>query len=99
MDVQTSRNPQTRYGSDIMSRILHGLTEEGSNELKLLIRNEAYRLINLLVEWKNITLIKIVLVGNSVMHHLFCGFDVQPLSVYPFETTNNESKENTYRKT
>ncbi len=91
LDVETSRNPQTRYGSDIMSRILHGLTEEGSNELKLLIREEAYRLINILLKGKNIILKKIVLVGNSVMHHLFCGFDVQPLSMYPFETTNNES--------
>ena len=91
LDVETSRNPQTRYGSDIMSRILHGLTEEGSNELKLLIREEAYRLINILLKGKNVILKKIVLVGNSVMHHLFCGFDVQPLSMYPFETTNNES--------
>ena len=93
IDVQTSRNPQTRYGSDIMSRILHGLTEEGLNELKNLIRGEAYRLITLLIEGKNVDLKKIVLVGNSVMHHLFCGADVQPLSMYPFKTTNNESVE------
>jgi len=24
-------------------------------------------------------------VGNSVMHHLFCGIDITPLSMYPFE--------------
>ncbi len=93
LDVQTSRNPQARYGSDIMSRILHGLTEEGSKESKILIREEVYRLITLLVDGRNITLKKIVLVGNSVMHHLFCGFDVKPLSMYPFETVNNESVE------
>ncbi len=28
---------------------------------------------------------RIVLVGNTVMHHLFCGIDVEPLSHYPFE--------------
>jgi len=93
LDVQTSRNPQARYGSDIMSRILHGLTKEGSKESKILIREEVYRLITLLVDGRNITLKKIVLVGNSVMHHLFCGFDVKPLSMYPFETVNNESVE------
>ncbi len=93
IDVQTSRNPQTRSGSDIMSRIMHGLTKEGLEELKNLIRDEAYRLITLLLEGKNVDLKKIVLVGNSVMHHLFCGYDVKPLSMYPFETTNNESKE------
>jgi len=25
-------------------------------------------------------------VGNTVMHHLFCGLDVEPLSHYPFES-------------
>ena len=93
MDVQTARNPQTRYGSDIMSRILHGLTPEGNEELKSLIRDEAFHLVNLLLAKKEVKLAKIVLVGNSVMHHLFCGFDVKPLSMYPFETTNNESVE------
>jgi len=91
MGVQTSRNPQSRFGSDIMSRILHGLTQKGSNELKELVTDEVCRLIYLLLNKKDINLKKIVLVGNSVMHHLFCGFDVQPLSMYPFETTNNES--------
>ena len=28
---------------------------------------------------------RIVLVGNTVMHHLFCGIDLEPLSHYPFE--------------
>jgi uncharacterized 2Fe-2S/4Fe-4S cluster protein (DUF4445 family) len=28
----------------------------------------------------------VVLVGNTVMHHLFCGLDVEPLSRYPFES-------------
>lgn len=93
MDVQTSRNPQTRYGSDIMSRILHGLTPKGNKELKSLIRDEAYRMVKLLLAGKGLNLVKIVLVGNSVMHHLFCGFDVKPLSMYPFETTKNESVE------
>jgi uncharacterized 2Fe-2S/4Fe-4S cluster protein (DUF4445 family) len=27
----------------------------------------------------------VVIVGNTVMHHLFCGIDVTPLSHYPFE--------------
>ncbi|MGA2865298.1 MAG: ASKHA domain-containing protein [Verrucomicrobiota bacterium] len=28
---------------------------------------------------------RIVLVGNTVMHHLFCGLSLEPLSHYPFE--------------
>ena len=27
--------------------------------------------------------------GNAVMHHLFCGIDVEPLSHVPFEPVRN----------
>ena len=29
---------------------------------------------------------RVTIVGNAVMHHLFCGFDVEPLSHVPFES-------------
>lgn len=32
---------------------------------------------------------RIRIVGNSVMHHLFCGLDVGPLAAYPFESPDN----------
>jgi uncharacterized 2Fe-2S/4Fe-4S cluster protein (DUF4445 family) len=31
-------------------------------------------------------LVEIVLVGNTVMHHLFCGRDLEPLAAAPYET-------------
>jgi uncharacterized 2Fe-2S/4Fe-4S cluster protein (DUF4445 family) len=31
-------------------------------------------------------LVDVVVVGNTVMHHLFCGLDVEPLSHVPFQT-------------
>jgi len=31
------------------------------------------------------TLDRVVLVGNTVMHHLFCGLSVEPLSHHPFD--------------
>jgi uncharacterized 2Fe-2S/4Fe-4S cluster protein (DUF4445 family) len=34
---------------------------------------------------KRLPLESIILVGNTVMHHLFSGLDVEPLSQYPFE--------------
>ncbi len=91
ISAQTCRNPQSQYGADIMNRILYALTTEGRKNLKELIRNEIFRLIKMLLHKKSIDLKKIVLVGNTVMHHLFCDFDVQPLSMYPFETVNNIS--------
>lgn len=30
---------------------------------------------------------RVVIVGNTVMHHLFCGINPAPLSAYPFEPT------------
>ena len=30
---------------------------------------------------------RVVIVGNTVMHHLFCGVNIAPLSAYPFEPT------------
>jgi len=30
---------------------------------------------------------RVVIVGNTVMHHLFCGINIAPLSAYPFEPT------------
>ena len=30
---------------------------------------------------------RVVVVGNTVMHHLFCGINIAPLSAYPFEPT------------
>ena len=30
-------------------------------------------------------LYRVVIVGNTVMHHLFCGINIAPLSAYPFE--------------
>jgi uncharacterized 2Fe-2S/4Fe-4S cluster protein (DUF4445 family) len=91
--VQTSRNPQSKFGSDIMSRILHGMTEEGGKESKKIIREEIYSMIQELIKNKNVKIEKVIIVGNTVMHHLFCGFDVTPLSKYPFETEHKESIE------
>ncbi|MBK7494026.1 MAG: 2Fe-2S iron-sulfur cluster binding domain-containing protein [Candidatus Omnitrophica bacterium] len=35
--------------------------------------------------WRESDLTQIVIVGNTVIHHLFCGIDPEPLSHYPFE--------------
>ncbi len=38
------------------------------------------------------TVSRIVVVGNTVMHHLFCGISVEPLSRYPFEPSSPGAK-------
>jgi len=88
MNVVTARNPQGKYGSDIMSRIEFALHERNADILKSLIRNRIRDMISELLSGHNSGIKKIILVGNTVMHHLFCGIDVRPLSFYPFESPN-----------
>jgi uncharacterized 2Fe-2S/4Fe-4S cluster protein (DUF4445 family) len=83
--VASGLNPQARYGGDIMSRIQFEQGEKGV--LTALVREEIERLVQDAVhragQFTGIQ--EIVLAGNTAMHHLFCGLDIAPLAVYPFE--------------
>ncbi|MDZ7725283.1 MAG: ASKHA domain-containing protein [candidate division KSB1 bacterium] len=83
----TDVNPQSRFGADIMSRVEYAVRQD-SALLTRLIRAKVYDLILRLLEQKY-TADRIVLVGNTVMHHLFCGYDLSPLSMYPFESPHS----------
>ncbi len=86
--VRTGLNAQARHGADIMSRVEFGAHGGGQPILEKLIRNQIGKLVAELLaaadgdagELKNI-----VIVGNTVMHHLFCGLSLEPLSRHPFE--------------
>jgi uncharacterized 2Fe-2S/4Fe-4S cluster protein (DUF4445 family) len=86
MNVVTARNPQGKYGADIMSRIEFALQHDRAEILRELIRNKILEMIRFLLTDTSREIQKIILVGNTAMHHLFCGFDVKPLSFYPFES-------------
>lgn len=85
--VKTALNAQARYGADVMSRIHFAVLEHGQAQLQRIIREQIGGLIQQLLSAsaQTGTIRDIVLVGNTVMHHLFCGIDVEPLSHYPFE--------------
>lgn len=87
--IVTALNPQARHGADIMTRVQHALTEQGRIQLLTLIRVQIGTMIAELMQkaGQSATRLKeIVIVGNTVMHHLFCGCPIVPLSAYPFET-------------
>ncbi len=89
LGVKTALNPQARFGGDIMSRVHHAVMEGGRENLESLVREEVRRLIDGVCASRargKGRLEKIVLVGNTVLHHLFCGIDLSPLARYPFET-------------
>jgi uncharacterized 2Fe-2S/4Fe-4S cluster protein (DUF4445 family) len=88
--VKTALNPQAIHGADVMSRIQYALAERdpANGKLTLEIRNLLGDLVLQALKDTKVDptgLREVVLVGNTVMHHLFCGIDVEPLSHVPFE--------------
>ncbi len=84
--VATALNAQARHGGDIITRVEFAL-RGGQTELERLIRGQLGRMIEplLAAAAPEQSLARIVLVGNTVMHHLFCGIDVTPLATHPFK--------------
>jgi uncharacterized 2Fe-2S/4Fe-4S cluster protein (DUF4445 family) len=85
--VRTALNSQARHGADVMSRVEFTLSDKGSQELKTLVRRQIGALVTQLLFAAGASgreVRDVVLVGNTVMHHLFCGIDVEPLSHFPF---------------
>jgi uncharacterized 2Fe-2S/4Fe-4S cluster protein (DUF4445 family) len=88
MAVRSALNPQARFGADIMSRVAHAVGPGGREILVRVIREQIAGMIAELIGAARGTVsavTDIVLVGNSVMHDLFCDIDVTPLSYSPFE--------------
>ncbi len=83
LGVQTALNPQTAFGADIMTRLRFALTKP---DLTPLIRDAIGNMVRELAVGRESEVGEVVLVGNTVMHHLFAGIDLEPLSHVPFES-------------
>jgi uncharacterized 2Fe-2S/4Fe-4S cluster protein (DUF4445 family) len=86
LGVETALNAQARHGSDLMSRIE---AAGAGAPLGATIREQVGGLVSALLASAGTTrprVARVVLVGNTAMHHLFGGLDVGPLAAYPFET-------------
>jgi uncharacterized 2Fe-2S/4Fe-4S cluster protein (DUF4445 family) len=86
--IRSALNDQAQYGADIMSRVEFALEPDRRAALTGMIREQIGRIGAELLAAANRPgdLKRIVLVGNTVMHHLFCGFKIEPLAHHPFET-------------
>ncbi len=80
--VRTALNPQARHGADIMTRIQFELQHPGV--LGPLIRQSLGAMLEEAAADR--ALEDVLVVGNTVMHHLFCGADVEPLAGVPFRS-------------
>ena len=81
--VETQLNPQSSFGSDVMSRISAALS---GLDLTSMIRQGLRQMIVKLAGGREEEIAEVVLVGNTVMHHLFGGLDVEPLAHALFQS-------------
>ena len=87
--VESALNPQGRHGADVMTRIEHALDPETQAILTELVHHGVGRLLDRLVTAmpdRGDELEEVVVVGNTAMHHLFSGLDIDPLTHTPFES-------------
>ncbi len=87
LDLRTALNPQAAWGADVMSRVQLSLHD---NRLTSLIRDSIGYMVADLAGQSSELISSVVLVGNTVMHHLFCGFELETLSHAPFESPFRE---------
>ena len=85
LDAATDVNPQARFGSDLISRI-QSCIDGKQAELQTLIRQKIGAMVASVLTKHPVKISEVVLVGNTAMHHIFSGLNVQPLSFYPFES-------------
>jgi uncharacterized 2Fe-2S/4Fe-4S cluster protein (DUF4445 family) len=85
--VETAMNPQNKFGSDLITR-LESCLRDGCDEMTQMIRAKIDKMVAKLMLHQTAPLDKIVIVGNTVMHHIFCGHEIGPLSYYPFDSPN-----------
>ncbi len=81
LGFRTALNPQAVHGADVMSRVRFAFD---SPELTTMIREFLGSMILDVASGRQDEIVEVVLVGNTVMHHLFCGLDTEPLSHVPF---------------
>ena len=92
----TTLNPQAAYGSDIINRTQLALEEAGRRKLSALVRQGIGALVGRVIATAGLErapIDSVVLVGNTVMHHLFCELDVEPLARVPFESDHDGLQE------
>jgi uncharacterized 2Fe-2S/4Fe-4S cluster protein (DUF4445 family) len=86
--VRAGLNAQAKHGADIMSRVEFAVASQGQPVLQKLAREQIGHLTRELLKASaraGREVKEVVVVGNTVMHHLFCGLSLEPLSHYPFE--------------
>ena len=88
-------NPQVTYGEDVISRITYaGRVSDGATQLQNILINSINQILPILSKKAGISQDQIqdlVLVGNTVMHHLAAGLPIEQLGYSPFSPATLDS--------
>ena len=87
LGVQSALNPQRQYGGDVVQRANTAM-EQGPEVLSSCVRAAIDGLLNELpqkIGRKPEDVVKLVIVGNSCMHHLFLEYPTQTLVLAPYD--------------
>jgi len=88
LGAESMPNPQIPYGEDLMSRISHTIKDSnGLQHLQRVIAEGINSLIAKLCESKGIDssdVLELMVVGNTVMHHIFFGIPAKHVAAAPY---------------
>lgn len=84
LGVESALNDQARHGADLMTRLdfaAHG----GAALLTALAREQIGAMLGRLTRER---ISDVAIVGNTAMHHIFCGLPIETLAQHPFEAAD-----------
>lgn len=85
--VASAPNPQAVHGADLMTRLGHAFTPEGRVDLRRRAVEALNALLDELRRRRGLAAADVyaaAVVGNTAMHHLFLGLEVEPLALAPY---------------
>lgn len=98
LSTVTALNNQVAFGADVVSRLEFALAH-GTARLTQAARQQICGLIQTLLHGIDPgqaqslpPVVEVVIVGNTAMHHFFCGLPVDSLAQYPFEPVDPRAK-------
>ena len=95
LGTKSIMNPQRQFGADVVSRCSYALNN-GGEALSGCIRNAVNILLRELAKGAGRNpedIVRIVMVGNSCMHHLFLGIPTDTLALAPYTPKVTEAQE------
>ncbi|MFH1675899.1 MAG: ASKHA domain-containing protein, partial [bacterium] len=88
LSFESTGNPQSIYGADVISRITHASDSNGLDDLHRLIVKCVNEMIDVLCrssKTERVNLLDIVVSGNAAMNHLFIGKSPASLGFAPYK--------------